>query len=91
MCWSTRRSFRRRIDRLVAGVGNAADLKRSILSHHTSAEDAGWVAETAGVKTLVLSHLVPAEDAGVTDEMWIEAARRHFRGRVVVGRDLLEV
>jgi ribonuclease BN (tRNA processing enzyme) len=79
------------IDRLVAGVTNAADLKRSILSHHTSAEDAGWVAETAGVKTLVLSHLVPAEDAGVTDEMWIEAARRHFRGRIVVGRDLLEV
>jgi hypothetical protein len=31
------------IDRLVAPVGNAGDLRRSILSHHTSVEDAGRV------------------------------------------------
>jgi ribonuclease BN (tRNA processing enzyme) len=79
------------VDRLVAGVGNAADLKRSILSHHTSAEDAGRVAQLAGVKTLVLSHLVPAEDPSITDRMWIDAASRHFRGHVIVGRDLLEL
>jgi ribonuclease BN (tRNA processing enzyme) len=83
--------FPEAIDRLVAGVGNAADLKRSILSHHTSAEDAGRVAQAAGVKTLVLSHLVPAEDPAITDDMWLEAAGRHFRGRVVVGRDLMEL
>lgn len=77
------------VNRLVAGVGNAADLKRSILSHHTSAEDAGRVAQAAGVKTLVLSHLVPAEDPSITDQMWIDAASRHFRGRIIVGRDLL--
>jgi ribonuclease BN (tRNA processing enzyme) len=79
------------IDRLVAGVGNASDLKRSIMSHHTSAEDAGRVAQAAGVKTLVLSHLVPAEDPAIAEDMWIEAAGRHFRGRVVVGRDLMEL
>jgi len=39
----------------------------------------------------MLSHLVPAEDPAVSDEMWIEAARRHFHGRVILGRDLLEV
>ena len=68
------------VDRLVAGVANATTLKRSILSHHTTAEDAGRVAQAAGVKTLVLSHLVPPDDPAVTDEMWIDAARTHFRG-----------
>jgi ribonuclease BN (tRNA processing enzyme) len=79
------------IDRLVAGVPNAPTLKQSILSHHTSAEDAGRVARAAGVTTLVLSHLVPAEDPQVTDQMWIDAARTHFAGRIIVGKDLLEV
>ena len=79
------------VDRIVADVPNASDLRRSILSHHTTAEDAGRVAQAAGVGTLVLSHLVPAEDPGVSEELWIEAARRHFRGRVILGRDLLEV
>jgi ribonuclease BN (tRNA processing enzyme) len=79
------------VDRLVANVPNASDLKRSILSHHTAAEDAGRVAQAAGVGTLVLSHLVPAEDPTLPEEAWIEAARRSFRGRVILGRDLLEV
>jgi ribonuclease BN (tRNA processing enzyme) len=79
------------IDKLVAGVPNASDLKRSILSHHTAVSDAGRVAQQAGVKTLVLSHLIPADDAGVTDQMWIDAARANFRGRIIVGRDLLEI
>jgi ribonuclease BN (tRNA processing enzyme) len=64
---------------------------RSILSHHTSAADAGRVAQAARVKTLVLSHLLPAEDPLVSDQMWIDAASAHFRGRVVLGKDLLEL
>ncbi|HEY3517281.1 MAG TPA: MBL fold metallo-hydrolase [Gammaproteobacteria bacterium] len=79
------------VDRLVAGVGNAARLKESVMSHHTSAADAGRVAREAGVKTLVLSHFVPTEDAAITDEMWIRAARTHFDGEVVLGKDLLEI
>jgi ribonuclease BN (tRNA processing enzyme) len=79
------------VDRLVAGVSNATSLKQSILTHHTTAEDAGRVAQSAGVKILVLSHFVPAEDPAVTDQMWIDAARKHFRGSVVVGKDLLEI
>ena len=79
------------LDRMVARVPNATTLKQSILSHHTSAEDAGRVAEAAGVKTLVLSHLVPPDDPTITDQMWLDAARSHFRGTVIVGRDLLEV
>jgi ribonuclease BN (tRNA processing enzyme) len=79
------------IERLVARVPNAAALKASILAHQTSAEDAGRVAQQAGVKTLVLSHFVPPDDAGITDAMWREAASRHFRGTVIVGRDLLDI
>ncbi len=79
------------IDRLVAGVPNAATLKESILSHHTSAEDAGRIAQAAGVETLVLSHFVPAEDPLLTDDMWIDAAKTHFDGTVVLGTDLLEI
>lgn len=79
------------IDRLVGRVPNAAKLKESILAHQTSAEDAGRIAQAAGVKTLVLSHLVPADDPQITDQMWIDAARSRFDGRVVLGRDLLEI
>jgi ribonuclease BN (tRNA processing enzyme) len=79
------------VDRLVAGVPNATRLRESILSHHTTAEDAGRVAQAAGVKTLVLSHLVPPNDPAVTAAMWMDAARRHFAGTVIVGRDLMEI
>ena len=79
------------IDRLAARVPDAAGLKASILAHQTSAEDAGRLAQAAGVKTLVLSHFVPPDDPEVTETMWSDAARTHFRGRVIVGRDLLEV
>ena len=79
------------VDRLVARVPNAASLKQSILSHHSTAEDAGRVAQAAGVKLLVLSHLVPADDPAITDSMWIDAARVHFQGPVIVGKDLSEI
>ena len=79
------------VDRMVARVPNAARLKESIIAHQTSAEDAGRVAQAAGVKTLVLTHLVPPDDPEVTEQMWRDAAQAHFRGQVIVGRDLLEI
>jgi ribonuclease BN (tRNA processing enzyme) len=79
------------VDRLVATVPNASTLKKHLVASHTAAEDCGRVAEAAGVRTLVLSHLVPADDPAVTDQMWIDAARAHFRGAVVLARDLLEI
>lgn len=79
------------IDRLVARVPNATRLKQHLLASHTSAEDAGRVAQAAGVKLLVLSHLIPADDPTITAEMWITAARTQFRGPVIVGEDLLEI
>jgi len=79
------------IDRLVGRIPNATALKESILAHQTSAEDAGRIAQAAGVKTLVLSHLVPADDPQVTDRMWVEAAQSRFHGKIILGRDLLEI
>jgi len=79
------------VDRLAARVPNHPGLKKHLLASHASAQDAGRVAQAAGVKLLVLSHLVPADDPTITDQMWIEAARVHFRGPIIVGRDLLEV
>jgi ribonuclease BN (tRNA processing enzyme) len=79
------------VDRLVATVPNATTLKEHIIASHTSAEDCGRIAATAGVKTLVLSHFVPGDDPTITGQMWIDAARKHFRGTVVLGTDLLEI
>jgi ribonuclease BN (tRNA processing enzyme) len=79
------------VDRLVAGVPDAATLKKHIVDSHTAVEDCGRVAAAAGVKTLVLSHLVPADDPAITEQMWIDAARRHFKGEIIVGRDLMEI
>jgi ribonuclease BN (tRNA processing enzyme) len=80
------------VDRLVAHAYNAADLKKSILSHHTPVVEVGRVAAEARAKTLVLSHFVPAEDPQITDAMWTDAVRRGgYRGPVIVGKDLLEI
>jgi ribonuclease BN (tRNA processing enzyme) len=79
------------VDRLVATVPNASTLKQHIIDSHTSAEDCGRVAQEAGVKTLVLSHFVPSEDPAVTDQMWLDAARAHFSGTVLLAKDLMEI
>lgn len=79
------------VERLAARVPHAARLKEHLLASHTTVEDAGRAAQAAGVGTLVLSHFVPSDDPAVTDRMWIEAARTHYRGRVVVGKDLMEL
>jgi hypothetical protein len=52
----------------------------------------GW--ENSGVqKPHLLSnfHFVLLDDPSLTDEIWMERARTHFEGRVIVGKDLMEV
>jgi ribonuclease Z len=58
-----------------------------LMSYHTSAEEAGELAERASVKTLVLTHLIPAN----ADETFRERAARKFKGQILVGKDLLRV
>lgn len=80
------------VRRMLSRAYNAVPLEKSILSHHTTAEDVGSVAAQAEVKTLVLSHFVPADDPELTDDKWTDAVRRGgYKGRVVVGKDLMEI
>jgi ribonuclease BN (tRNA processing enzyme) len=78
-------------DRLAARLPSATTLKKHLFASHTTAEDCGRIAAAAGVKTLVLSHFVPVDDPELTEQSWLDAARRHFTGRIIVGRDLMEV
>jgi ribonuclease BN (tRNA processing enzyme) len=80
-----------RVRELLKGLPNSEALARSVISHHTTAEQVGRVAAAARVKTLVLSHFVPAEDPDVPDEEWVAPVRRHYSGPVIVGRDLMVI
>ena len=69
-----------------------AEIRRHIIASHTDAADVGRLAAEAGVKTLVLTHFVPSEPTGhISEEDWIAAAKTHFRGEVIAGRDLMEI
>jgi ribonuclease Z len=60
------------------------------MRYHSSTEDAARTAARAGVKTLVYTHMMPAPLPG-TEQDWINDAKPHFDGEVVLGTDLLSV
>ena len=86
--------MRAAFDRRVA-AGAYADNPEGIWHHivttHTTTEQAGEMAAEAGGKTLVLGHLIPGALSPVPDDIYAAAARKHFRGEIVVARDLLEI
>lgn len=71
--------------------GNKA-LERHIIEAHTTIEEVGQIAAEAGVNKLVLNHFVPT---GIPEfdkpKLWFDGARKHFKGEIVVGEDLLEI
>jgi len=79
------------IEALLQRLPNAKRLREHLMAAHTLPEEVGKIAAQARVKTLVLSHFVPGDDASITDEQWSAGVRKHFTGRVVVGRDLMEI
>jgi ribonuclease Z len=60
---------------------------QDILDYHSSVEDAAQTAKRAGVRTLVLTHPVPPPMEG-TEQEWVDEARAHFDGDVVLAHDL---
>lgn len=58
-----------------------------LLQSHTTIESVGPVAERAGAKTLVLNHMVPVDNP---ESRWL-GAQEGYGGRLVVGRDLMEL
>ena len=79
------------IETLVRRLPNATRLREHLLASHTVPEDVGKIAAQAGVKTLVLTHFVPGDDPSISDEQWAEGVRKHFTGRIIVGKDLMEI
>ena len=79
------------IEALIKRLPNAKRLREHLMAAHTLPEDVGRIAAQAEVKTLVLSHFVPGDDASITDEQWSEGVRKHFNGRIIVGKDLMEI
>ena len=79
------------IEALVRRLPDAKRLREHLLAAHTLPEDIGRIAAQAGVKTLVLTHFVPGDDPSITDEQWAEGVRKHFNGRIIVGKDLMEI
>lgn len=63
-----------------------------MLREHSPVEQVGRIAQEAGVGTLVLSHLTPgANEPVVTDAEWRARAGVHFKGRIIVGHDLMVI
>jgi ribonuclease BN (tRNA processing enzyme) len=79
------------IETLIRRLPNAKRLREHLLASHTLPEDVGKIAAQANVKTLVLSHFVPGDDPSITDEQWSAGVRAHFKGRIIVGKDLMEI
>lgn len=80
------------IEMLIKRLPNATRLRKHLVDSHTLPEDVGRIANQAQVKTLVLSHLVPGDEtSSITDEQWTEGVRRHFKGQIIVGKDLMEI
>lgn len=79
------------IEALIKRLPHAKRLREHLMAAHTLPEDVGKIAAQAGVKTLVLTHFVPGDDASITDEQWSEGVRKHFKGEVIVGKDLMEI
>lgn len=82
--------YRPAVDEIAKRRPHATKLIASIKSHHTTAEDVGRIAAAANVKNLVLNHFVPPDDKSLSDQVWIDAVRRTFSGKIIVGKDLME-
>src|SRR5512139_425535 len=88
---ATRRSFD---ERVAAGAyaDNPEGIWQHIVDTHTPLEVAGRMAREAGVHTLVLNHIIPGGwNPELDDDFYRREAAREFAGRIIVGRDGLEI
>jgi ribonuclease BN (tRNA processing enzyme) len=79
------------VDALVKRANGSAAYRNHIIQSHTTAEQVGQIAALAGVKKLLLSHFVPGDMEWITDAMWRDEVAKHFKGEIVVGRNLMEI
>jgi len=69
-------------------LSHATRLHTHLLAAHTPMSEVGQIATKAGVKTLVLNHFVPGTPP-IPDQVWYDAVKPHFKGRLIVGHDLM--
>ncbi len=79
------------VEALVKQLPNAKRLREHLVAAHTLPADVGKIAAAAGVRMLVLTHFVPGDDPSIADDDWAADARKFFKGRIVVGKDLMEI
>ncbi|HLI16938.1 MAG TPA: MBL fold metallo-hydrolase [Rhodanobacteraceae bacterium] len=75
------------VDAIARSEPKAGRLRQHLLASHTPMSEVGQIATQAGVKTLVLNHFVPSE--GIPDSIWYDAVKPHFKGRLIIGHDLM--
>jgi ribonuclease BN (tRNA processing enzyme) len=63
-------------------------IKRQMAEGHLSTDDVGKMAARAGVKTVVLTHLTWKSDDDYTS--WADEVKKHFSGKVLIAKDLME-
>ncbi|MEV8308258.1 MBL fold metallo-hydrolase [Streptomyces flavidovirens] len=66
-------------------------LGQHVLSAHTDAVEVGQVAQEAGVGHVVLNHLFPIAPKELPEGYWRRQVRKHYRGPVTVGGDLMTI
>lgn len=76
------------IGRVVKDEAMATRLRAHLEAAHTSMAEVGQIATQAGVKMLVLNHFVPGTPP-IPDQVWYDAVKPHFKGRLVIGHDLM--
>jgi len=79
------------IEFIVRANPNASKMLAHLKASHTAAADVVRIATEAGVKKLVLSHYVPADAPNVTDQQWIDAVRKTWKGELVLAKDLMQI
>ena len=67
----------------------ARAFRRQVVEHITP-DEIGKMATRANVKTVVLSHFLPATDPKDAYERLGEQVNKHFSGKVLVAKDLME-
>lgn len=72
-----------------AGVSEA--VLRHLEYDHTAPSQVGVTATEANVDQLVLHHFVPSSPDLVSDDQWECQVKPHFKGRIVIGHDLMEI
>ena len=80
------------IDLIMSRLGHEDyKLKNHLLQSHTLAENAGLIAKRAKVKCLALNHFVPDGFSEFNDDDWLQAVRKHWPGKVILGKDGIKI